>query len=96
MAVGVYRLARDWQEELAVALAAWCAVMVSAALVAVVLGLQPWLVQRADGSSLFFPFGLAVVLPAILLPHVLVGLGEAVLAVLVWRLARARHWRWST
>jgi cobalt/nickel transport system permease protein len=92
VAVGVFHALRRWHEDAAVALAAWCSVMVSAALVGGVLGLQPLIAQRPDGTPLFFPFGLSIVLPAVLLPHVLVGLGEAALTVAVWRFARRRQW----
>jgi cobalt/nickel transport system permease protein len=95
VAVAVFRGVRRWHEDAAVLLAAWCSVVVSAALVGLVLGLQPWLAQRADGTPLFFPFGPAVVLPAVLLPHALLGVAEAVLTLLVWRAARARRWHFA-
>ena len=95
VAVGVFRALRAWHEDAAVLLATWCAVMVPAALVGLVLGLQPWLAQRADGTPLFFPFGPAVVLPAILAPHALLGLAEGALTLLVWRAARARRWQFT-
>jgi cobalt/nickel transport system permease protein len=31
-------------------------------------------------------------LPAVLLPHVFIGIGEAALTVLIWRYARSRGW----
>lgn len=92
VAVGVFRGLRRWHETAAVAAAAWCSVVLSALLVAAVLGLQPLLAQRADGSPLFFPFGWSIVVPAVLLPHLLVGVGEAALTVAVWRFACARRW----
>ncbi|KQP39747.1 energy-coupling factor ABC transporter permease [Pseudorhodoferax sp. Leaf274] len=95
VALAVFRALRGWHEDAAVLLAAWCAVMVSAALVALVLGLQPWLARRADGTPLFFPFGPSVVLPAVLVPHALLGLAEAALTLLVWRAAKARRWRFA-
>lgn len=95
VAVAVFRGLRRWHEDAAVLAAAWCSVVASAALVGLVLGLQPWLAQRADGSPLFFPFGPAVVLPAVLLPHALLGLAEAALTLLVWRAARTRRWRFA-
>jgi len=65
---------------------------VSGVAVALVLGIQPLIAHNADGTPLFFPFGLSVTLPAILIPHAFIGIGEAVLTVLVWRYAKARHW----
>nr|WP_145546495.1 energy-coupling factor ABC transporter permease [Variovorax boronicumulans] len=93
--LAVFRALRSWNETIAVLLATWCAVMLSAALVGLVLGLQPWLAHRPDGTPLFFPFGPSVVLPAILLPHMLLGVAEGVLTLLVWRMVRARRWDWS-
>ncbi|MCP5191141.1 MAG: energy-coupling factor ABC transporter permease, partial [Pseudomonadales bacterium] len=59
-----------------------------------VLGIQPAIAQDAAGRPLFFPFGLAVTLPAVLIPHALVGVGEGVLTWLGYRYLtrmRARH-----
>lgn len=91
-AVAVHRALRGINETAAVALAAWVSVVVSAALVALVLGAQPLVAQREDGTPLFFPFGFSIVLPAVLLPHLAIGVGEALLTVAVWRFARRRRW----
>lgn len=92
VAVGVFRALRAVNETFAVVLAAWCSVMLSALLVATVLGIQPLIAQSNDGSPLFFPFGLVIVLPAVLIPHALIGVGEALLTLFVWRFARVRKW----
>jgi cobalt/nickel transport system permease protein len=91
-AVAVYRAFAGLSETVAVAVAAWCAVTVSATIVAVALGIQPHLAAAPDGTPRFFPFGLAVTLPAVIVPHLLIGAAEAVLTVTVWRYARARRW----
>lgn len=91
-ALGVFHALRRWQETLAVALAGWISVVLPAALIALVLGAQPLLASRADGTPLYFPFDWRITLPAVLLPHLLIGVGEAVLTVLVWRFAQARAW----
>ncbi len=88
----LFRLLRPLHEPAAVVIAAWGSVMVSALLVALVLGAQPWIAQAADGSPRFFPFGWAVTLPAVLIPHALIGLGEGALTLLVWQYARRRRW----
>lgn len=92
-ALAVFRLVRPLNESAAVALAAWISVMVSGTLVALVLGLQPLIARRTDGSPLFFPFGIEITLPAILIPHALIGIGETALTLAVWRYARMRKWR---
>jgi len=67
-------------------------VMGSALLLALVLGLQPAIAHGPDGTPLFFPFGPAITVPALLLPHALIGAGEAALTLLVFRHARRRRW----
>jgi cobalt/nickel transport system permease protein len=63
-------------------LAGLLSVVLPAALVALVLGLQPLVAHAEDGTPLFFPFGLSVTVPALLAPHLVIGLGEGVLTVL--------------
>ncbi|MBP6765806.1 MAG: energy-coupling factor ABC transporter permease, partial [Rubrivivax sp.] len=92
-AVVVRKLLRGLGDTVSIAVAAWASVVMAGLLVATVLGLQPLLAHQADGTPLFFPFGLAVTLPAVLIPHVLIGLGEAVLTVLVLRYVKARKWQ---
>lgn len=91
-ALFVFGLLQRLNESVAVVGAVWLSVMVSGALVAVVLGIQPLIAQAPDGAPLFFPFGIEIVLPAILVPHALIGFGEAALTLAVWRYAKARQW----
>lgn len=88
----LFRLLSPLQAEFAVFVAVAISVLLSALLVALVLGLQPLIAQAPDGSPRFFPFGWSVTLPAVLLPHLFIGLAEAALTVLVWRHARKRRW----
>jgi cobalt/nickel transport system permease protein len=71
---------------------AFLAVVIPALLIALVLGVQPAIAHREDGSPLFFPFGPEVVVPAILIPHLVIGGVEALLTLAVWRYAKARGW----
>jgi cobalt/nickel transport system permease protein len=89
---GLYRLLRPAGEALAVVAAVWTGIMVAALVLALVLGLQPWIAQGPDGTPRFFPFGPAITLPALLVPHALIGAGEAALTLLVFRHARRRRW----
>lgn len=89
-----WRMLRPLNETAALALAGWVSVALPALVVALVLGIQPAIAQDAAGRPLFFPFGLAVTLPAVLIPHALVGVGEGVLTWLGYRYLtrmRARH-----
>lgn len=90
--VVLYAALRRLGEGPAIVLAVWLAVMTSALVLALVLGVQPWLAHSADGTPLFFPFGPAVTVPALLVPHALIGAGEAALTLLVFRHARRRRW----
>ncbi|MGD9387784.1 MAG: energy-coupling factor ABC transporter permease [Gammaproteobacteria bacterium] len=89
---GAHRLLAGLGETAAVAAATWLGVMTAAFLLALVLGLQPLIAQGPDGTPLFFPFGPAVTLPAVLVPHAFIGAGEAALNLLVYRHARRRRW----
>ncbi len=72
-------------------LAGWIGAVVPAVIMALVLGWQPHLARAADGSPLFFPFGWSVTLPAVVVPHLAVGVADGVLTVMAWRLLRARE-----
>ncbi len=87
VAWSTYRLLRTWRRPVALFLAGWLSVVTAAVLVAVALGVQPLLAHRADGTPLFFPFGLEITLPAIVLPHLVVGVGEGLLTVLIVQLS---------
>lgn len=92
VAVAVRRLFAVAGETVAVALAVFISLQVSALLVALLLGIQPAIARREDGTPLFFPLGPEITVPAVLLPHLLIGIGEAVLTVFVWRYARRKGW----
>lgn len=91
-AIGTHRLLKGMNATAAVVVAAWCSVVVPGALVALVLGIQPLIARRPDGMPLFFPFGPEITLPAVLIPHAFIGIGEAALTLLVWRYAKMRKW----
>ncbi|WP_127478421.1 energy-coupling factor ABC transporter permease [Sulfurivermis fontis] len=88
----LFRLLVRRHEATAVLVASGGAVLVSAALIALVLGAQPLLAHDAGGQPLFFPFGFSVTLPAVLLPHLAIAAGEAALTWFIWRHARQRGW----
>ena len=84
-ALATWKLLGRLNQSLALFLAGWFSIVLPALLMALVLGVQPMIAHDAQGAPLFFPFGLAVTLPAVLLPHLLVGLAEGVLTVLGYR-----------
>jgi cobalt/nickel transport system permease protein len=85
-AVVAFRALRRMNETAALFVAGWLAMNVAAFIVAVVLGLQPLLERSADGTPRFFPFTMKTTIPAVMIPHLLVGIGEGVLTVMIYRL----------
>lgn len=88
--VGVFRLLAGWRKSVAVIAGVWCGVVVAAVLVALVLGVQPQMGTDAGGQPLFFPFGPRVTLPVIVIPHLIIGAGEAVLTWMVLSVTERR------
>jgi len=82
-ALSVFRLLGG-RKRWALFAAGWMGVVLPALMVGAALGAQPWLSHRADGSPLFFPFGFRIAVPAVVLPHLAVGVGEGVLTALVY------------
>ncbi len=76
---------RRFGENVALFVAGWLSIALPALLLAVALGIQSTLARTADGTPLFFPFGLSVTVPAMVVPHAVVGMGEGLLTVLVYR-----------
>jgi cobalt/nickel transport system permease protein len=85
-----YRLVGRFGERAGLFAAGWLATVVPAVLVAVVLGIQPAIAHTTDGQPLFFPFGLSVTLPAVMVPHALLGVAEGLLTILVVSFLRRR------
>lgn len=85
VAVAAWQLLRRFNQTVALFLAGWLSIVLPALLVALALGAQPLISHDAQGAPLFFPFDLSVTLPAVVLPHLLVGLAEGVLTVLGYR-----------
>jgi cobalt/nickel transport system permease protein len=85
-----YRLLHRIDERAGLFAAGWLASVVPALLIALVLGVQPAIAHAVEGQPLFFPFGPSVTLPALVLPHVVLGVGEGLLTILVVRFLRCR------
>ena len=89
-----WRGLRSVSEVAALILAGWLSVALPALLIALVLGMQPAIAQDAAGRPLFFPFDLSVTLPAVMIPHLVLGVGEGLLTWLgtaTLRRLQARH-----
>ncbi|MGM0657117.1 MAG: energy-coupling factor ABC transporter permease [Pseudomonadota bacterium] len=88
---GAHRLAGRKKSFWSVLVPVWLGVVVAAVLLALVLGLQPWLASDAAGQPLFFPFGPRVTLPVIVLPHLAIGVAEGMLSWFVVSALEARR-----
>ena len=77
--VGVRALLGGNRSAWATVLCVWSGVVAAAIGLALVLGAQPLLGSDASGQPLFFPFGPAVTLPVVVVPHMLIGLLEGAL-----------------
>lgn len=78
----VWRALRRWRR-VALFVAAWISVVLPAGAMALILGLQAHVATDAQGNPLFFPLGWSVVVPAVVGPHLLLGVGEGVLTVMM-------------
>ncbi|ADO44861.1 cobalamin (vitamin B12) biosynthesis CbiM protein [Hydrogenobacter thermophilus TK-6] len=86
-----YRVMRAFfSDKISLFLAGFLSTLFSALLIAVILGLHPHLFKDASGKPLYFPFGFSVVIPALLLPHIIVGVGEGILTYLVVEFLKGR------
>ena len=70
--------------------AGWASLSLVAGLAGILFGLQPVLFRAADGAPLYAPFPLAIAVPAMLIPHMLVAsvVEGLVSAGIVWFLQR--------
>ena len=89
-AVALHRVLRPWPTAAQFA-AGWIGTVVPAVLLALVLGWQPLIARNDAGDPLFFPFGWDVTLPAVIIPHLAVGVADGVLAVMAWRILAGKE-----
>ncbi|RMH81365.1 MAG: cobalamin biosynthesis protein CbiM [Acidobacteria bacterium] len=86
-AYGVYRL--FGRGRVALFLSGFLSTLLSALFIALILGLHSYLF-REHGRPVYFPLGFEVVIPALLLPHLFVGVGEGLLNLLMVGFLRRR------
>ena len=64
----------------------WVGIVASSLVVAILLGIQPLIATTANGEPLYFPFGLALSLPAVVGSHMLFfGIVEGIFTGLAYR-----------
>ncbi|MDQ7056371.1 MAG: energy-coupling factor ABC transporter permease [Persephonella sp.] len=84
----IYRLLKNFNNTVALFFAGYTGLLVSAFLTAVVLGIQPYIAHDNNGNPLFFPFDLSITIPAVIIPHLFIGIGEGILTVAGWNIYR--------
>lgn len=77
----IYNFLKKYQK-VAIIISSLLAVLVAALILAIVLGIQPLIATDENGKPLFFPFGLNITIPAMLLPHIFVGIAEGLLTLI--------------
>ncbi len=80
----VYKVLKKRNETLAIFLAGWVGVNLSAIFIAFILGIQP-IIASIEGKPLFFPFDIKTTTLAIMIPHMLIGLVEGAVTVILYR-----------
>jgi len=88
-----YHLFKNVSKKFATLFAGWISIVLPSLFIATVLGVQPLIASADDGSPLFFPFGLDVTLPSIVIPHLLLGLLEGLVTFGVVNFLRLRFKR---
>ncbi|NWG39562.1 MAG: energy-coupling factor ABC transporter permease [Hydrogenophilaceae bacterium] len=83
---GAYLFLNPIHRGAALFFAGWTGLVLPSLLIALALGAQPLMASDEKGLPLYFPFGWDITLPALLIPHALLGLGEGVLTLLGGRL----------
>ncbi len=70
-------------EKILLFISGFLSTILSVLLIAIVLGIHPILFVDSSGNPIYFPYGFSVVIPAMILPHVIVGTIEGLLTNLI-------------
>lgn len=80
LTAALHRLLRERRAPLSIVVPVAAGIVTASFLMAVVLGIQPLFGSDANGQPLYFPFGIAVTLPVVVVPHLVVGVAEGALS----------------
>jgi cobalt/nickel transport system permease protein len=79
----MYRFFKNLNKTLALFVAGWSSLVASSFVIALILGIQPYIAHSPDGKPLFFPFDLKITIPAVVGTHALYfGVIEGVFTIL--------------
>lgn len=85
-----YHMFKNISEKFAIIFAGWISIVLPSIFIATILGIQPLIASSSEGAPLFFPFGLEMTLPSIVLPHLLLGIIEGFVTFGVVNFLRTR------
>jgi cobalt/nickel transport system permease protein len=71
-------------------LSGFASTLLSALMLSILLGIHPYLFKDERGNPLYFPYSFKVVIPALLIPHILTGVGEGLLCLFLYEPLRRR------
>nr|WP_321267368.1 energy-coupling factor ABC transporter permease [uncultured Sulfurimonas sp.] len=75
-----HKLLSSFSKNSAMFMAGWASIFFPSIIIALVLGIQP-LIASSDGTPLYFPFGLSVTLPSVIIPHIFIGIVEGLVTL---------------
>jgi len=75
-----YKILLRFSQNIALFFAGWASIFFSSALVALVLGIQP-IIASVGETPLYFPFGLSVTIPSVVIPHIFLGIVEGLVTL---------------
>ncbi len=68
----------------AIFLASFISLVLAALILAFILGIHPLLFHTIEGKPLYFPFGLEITIPALVIPHLFAGIIEGIFTISVY------------
>ena len=70
-------------EKISLFISGFLSTILSVLLIAIVLGIHPILFVDSSGKPIYFPYGFSFVIPAMIIPHIIVGTIEGLLTNLI-------------
>jgi len=86
----IHKVLRPMGESISLFVSGFGSILLSALFLAITLGIHPYLFKDESGMPIYFPFDYSITLPALILPHIIVGFGEGLLNVLLVRKLKNR------
>lgn len=83
-----FKLLSKINSKFALFTAGWLSINISAIFIAIILGIQPLIAHSINGKPLFFPLGLDITIPAVMIPHLIIGIGEGIFTLIVYEFIR--------